>query len=100
MNKLLFIVLGMALVTYLPRMTPMVLLKDIKLPGFIKTFLEFIPYAALGALIIPGIFSSTGDIKSALAGTLVSTVLAFFRLNTMFVVLGGILGVFLTQTLF
>jgi branched-subunit amino acid transport protein len=81
-------------------MAPMVLLKDIKLPNFLKTFLEFIPYAALGALIIPGVFSSTGDIKSSIIGTIVSVSLAFFKLNTMFVVLGGILGVFLTQTLF
>ncbi len=100
MNRLLLVVLGMAFVTYLPRMAPMVLLKDIKLPNFLKIFLEFIPYAALGALIIPGVFSSTGDIKSAVVGTIVSASLAFFRLNTMFVVFGGILGVFLTQTLF
>ena len=100
MNRLLLVVLGMAFVTYLPRMAPMVLLKDIKLPDFLKTFLEFIPYAALGALIIPGVFSSTGDIKSSIIGTIVSVSLAFFKLNTMFVVLGGILGVFLTQNLF
>lgn len=100
MNRLFFLVLSMAVVTYLPRMAPMVLLKNIKLPGFIKTFLEFIPYAALGALIVPGILTSTGDIKSALAGTVVSTVLALFRMNTMFVVLGGVLGVFITQTFF
>ncbi|MDF2674748.1 MAG: branched-chain amino acid transport [Clostridiales bacterium] len=100
MNRLFFVVLGMTAVTYLPRMAPMVLLKDIKLPNFLKTFLEFIPYAALGALIIPGVFSSTGDIKSSIIGTIVSVTLAFFKLNTMFVVLGGILGVFLTQTLF
>ena len=100
MNRLLLVVLGMAFVTYLPRMAPMVLLKNIKLPNFLKIFLEFIPYAALGALIIPGVFSSTGDTKSAIVGTIVSASLAFFRLNTMFVVLGGILGVFLSQTLF
>jgi branched-subunit amino acid transport protein len=100
MDRLLLIVLGMAVVTYLSRMAPMVLLKDIKLPHFLKTFFEFIPYAALGALIIPGIFSSTGDLKSAIVGTIVSVSLALFRLNVMFVVLGGILGVLLTRTLF
>lgn len=100
MDRLLLIVIGMAVVTYFPRMAPMVLLKDIKLPHFLKTFFQFIPYAALGALIIPGIFTSTGDLKSAVVGTIVSVSLALFRLNVMFVVLGGILGVFLTQTLF
>lgn len=100
MNRMLLIVIGMAVVTYLPRMAPMVLLKNIKLPRFLKTFFEFIPFAALGALIIPGVFSSTGDVKSAVVGTIVSASLAFFRLNVMFVVLGGILSVFLIQTLF
>lgn len=100
MTKLFLIVAGMAVVTYLPRMAPMVLLKDMKLPGFLKSFFEFIPFAALGALIFPGILTSTGDTGSAVVGCLVSIILALFRLNVMIVVLGGILGVFLTQILF
>lgn len=97
MSKLILIVLGMAIVTYIPRMLPMVLLKDVKMPPFLKSFFQFIPFAALGALIFPEIISSTGNIKSALAGMVVSIILAFFRLNVMIVVLGGILGVFLYQ---
>lgn len=100
MNKLLLIVAGMAAATYIPRMAPMVLLKDMKLPKFLKSFFEFIPFAALGALIFPGIFTSTGDIGSAVVGCLVSIILALFRLNIMIVVLGGILGVFLAQIFF
>jgi branched-subunit amino acid transport protein len=100
MNKLLLIVAGMAAVTYIPRMAPMVLLKDMKLPKFLKSFFEFIPFAALGALIFPGVFSSTGDTGSAIVGCIVSIILALFRLNVMVVVLGGILGVFLVQIFF
>jgi branched-subunit amino acid transport protein len=97
MTRFLIIIAGMSLLTYLPRMLPMVLLKDIKLPSFFKAFFEFIPFAALGALIFPGILSSTGDGKSAIAGAIVSVGLALMKVNIMLVVLGGILGVFLFQ---
>jgi branched-subunit amino acid transport protein len=97
MSKLLWVVVGMGLVTYIPRMIPMVILKDMKLPAYLKSFLQFIPFAALGALIFPGILSSTGNTSSAVAGTIVSFILAFLRLNIMIVVLGGILGVYLWQ---
>jgi len=92
---LLLVVAGMALVTYIPRMLPMVLLQDIKLSPFLNRFLKFIPYAAIGALVFPGLLYSTGSTASALAGGLVSAILAFFRLNLMLVVLGGIAGVYL-----
>ncbi len=92
---LLLVVAGMALVTYIPRMLPMVLLRDIKLSPFLNRFLKFIPYAAIGALVFPGLLYSTGSTASALAGGLVSAILAFFRLNLMLVVLGGIAGVYL-----
>jgi len=92
--SLLLVVLGMALVTYIPRMLPLVLLRDIKLSPFLNRFLKYIPYAAIGALIFPGILTSTGSTASALAGGLVSVALAYYRLNLMLVVLGGIAGVY------
>lgn len=98
MNSLIFIVVGMALVTYLPRMLPLVLLRDIKLPKFINTFLQFIPFAILGALIFPGILSSTGEFTSSAVGTAAAVVLALLRLNIVLVVLGSILAAFLWGT--
>ncbi|MCK5672031.1 MAG: AzlD domain-containing protein [Spirochaetales bacterium] len=53
MNNILILVFLMALVTYIPRLLPMVLLKADKLPKKLKLFLSYIPYAVLGALIIP-----------------------------------------------
>ncbi|NLK73153.1 MAG: AzlD domain-containing protein, partial [Clostridiales bacterium] len=58
----------MLLVTYIPRMLPLVLLRDIKLHPFLDRFLKFIPPAVLGALIFPGILTSTGNLASAIAG--------------------------------
>ncbi len=93
MDSLVLLVLAMGAVTYIPRMLPMVLLQNLKLPAFLNRFLEFIPFAAIGALIFPGILSSTGDTASAVAGGAVSAMLAYLQLNLMLVVLGGIAGV-------
>lgn len=90
MNKLLLVVIAMALVTYLPRLIPLLLLGNQKLPRFLSTFLQFVPYAVLAALIFPGVLSSTGDISSSAAGALASFVLSWLRFNIMLVVLGGI----------
>jgi branched-subunit amino acid transport protein len=99
MNKLFYLVLAMGAVTFIPRMIPMVALKELKLPPRLRTFLQFIPFAVLGSLIFPGVISSTGDTRSAVAGTVTSLALAYFKLNIMIVVLGGILGVYLWQTI-
>lgn len=95
MDSILILVLGMGLVTYIPRMIPMVVLQNLKMPDFLKRFLEFVPFAALGALIFPGVLNSTNSTESAIFGTVISIVLAYFRVNIILVVLGGVLGVYL-----
>lgn len=99
MLKYILLVLAMGVVTYIPRLLPMVVLRNMRLPGRLKTFLGFIPYAALGALIFPGILTSTGDIASAAFGLLACVVLALAKLNVMIVVIGGIAAVYLYQLL-
>ncbi len=97
MNAYLLLVVGMGLVTYIPRMIPMVILKEIKLPAYLRRFLQFIPYAALGALIFPGILQSTSHIESAIFGGIISVIIALLRLNIIIVVLGGIFSVYLWE---
>jgi branched-subunit amino acid transport protein len=52
------LILGMVVVTYLPRMLPLTLLKNVKLPRSIERFLTVLPAAALGALIVPGVYTA------------------------------------------
>lgn len=51
------IILGMTLVTYLPRLIPLLVPGDLPLPPWLDRWLKLIPYAALGALIFPGILT-------------------------------------------
>lgn len=100
MNNLWVVVIGMGLVTYLPRMIPMVILQELKLPKFFKRFLGFIPFAALGALIFPGIIYSTPNIESAVFGGIISVIFALFRVNLIIVVFSGIFGVYVFELFF
>lgn len=97
MNNLWLLVIGMALVTYIPRMIPMVFLKDIKLTPRLKRFLEFIPYTVLACLIFPGILTSVGSMFSAIIGGIAAVLLALRGCNLVLIVLGAILSVYVAE---
>jgi branched-subunit amino acid transport protein len=48
---ILLLFLGMALVTYLPRMAPLVILSRLELPPWLLRWLSFVPVAVLSALL-------------------------------------------------
>ena len=52
----LLLLIGMGLVTYLPRMLPLVVLAQRRLPQSLVDWLGLIPAAILAALVAPGLF--------------------------------------------
>jgi branched-subunit amino acid transport protein len=52
------IILGMGLVTYLPRWFPLFFLSRRSLPQWFVQWLDLIPAAILGALLVPELFTS------------------------------------------
>ena len=100
MENRFVMVLGMALVTYIPRMIPLAILPGIELPKYLKSFLSFIPIAVLSALIFPGFLDSTGEPLTAILGAITAFVLAYNEKNLMIVVLGAIFTVFITSLIF
>ena len=68
-NFLMYLV-SMALVTYLVRMIPFTLMRKKIKSKYIKSFLNYVPYAVLGAMTFPYIFYSTGSIIPSVIGTL------------------------------
>ncbi len=52
------LLLGMGAVTYLPRLFPLVFLSRRELPRWFRGWLEFIPAAVLGALVLPQLLLS------------------------------------------
>lgn len=76
MSTLIYIAV-MAGVTYLIRMIPFTIFRKKITSPFFRSFLHYIPYAVLSAMTIPAIFSSTGSLPTAIAGTAAAVVLAY-----------------------
>ncbi|MEG0797387.1 MAG: AzlD domain-containing protein [Acidaminococcaceae bacterium] len=55
------VIVLMAIVTYLPRYLPLLLLAKYPLPRWFKTWLSFVPTAIFGALVFPEIFLQQGQ---------------------------------------
>ena len=91
---------GMALVTYIPRMIPLTFLDGKELPPIVSGVLRNIPYAVLGALIFPGIlFVQKGNILFGIIGAGAAFLIAILGGGVMPVVLGTI-GVLAVYSLF
>lgn len=90
------IIIGMSLVTMIPRMIPAYIVDRIHFPAWLNKWLNAVPYAALGALIFPGILSVRPEHPHiGIIGGLVAIVLAYFGLNIILVVIGAIATVFI-----
>lgn len=92
-------ILGMSLATYIPRGLPALLLDKVAISPKIEGVLYAIPYAALSALIFPGILSvdQTNPIVGIVGGG-IALILACFKLPIIYVISGAVLGVVLIKT--
>jgi len=78
-DKFLVYLLVMAGVTYLIRMLPLAAVRGKVRSVFLQSFLYYVPYAVLGAMTFPAIFSSTGSWITALCGTVAALVLGWME---------------------
>ena len=96
-NKAVIAVLLMCLVTYLPRMIPITLFKKQIESTYIKSFLNYVPYAVLASLTFPDVFTSTRFIASAIVGTIFALYLAWKEHSLVTVAIGAIVVVYVTE---
>lgn len=87
---LIWIIVGMGAVTYLPRMLPLVVFDAKKIHPRLRGILKNVPYAALGALIFPGILLTNHDLLFGIIGALTAFAVAYFGAGLMYVVLSAI----------
>ena len=88
---------AMALTTYLIRMLPLTIFRKPIRSLFLRSFLHYVPYAVLAAMTIPGILSSTGDIRTAAAGVIVAVVMAWRGCSLLTVAIGACAAVAAAQ---
>ncbi|MCL7748176.1 AzlD domain-containing protein [Halalkalibacter alkaliphilus] len=94
MNMML-IIAGMAIVTYIPRMLPLVFLDVERIPSWVQAILRNVPYAALGALIFPGILTINENIWYGVIGGITAIIIAYLGANLIIVVLSSIVALML-----
>jgi branched-subunit amino acid transport protein len=80
MSTELALILGMSAATMIPRVLPSLLAGRWTPPRRVRQFLDAVPYAALGALILPGVITS--DIthwRAGAAAGIVALIAAWFK---------------------
>lgn len=102
MEQIVVLILGMAIVTYLPRFLPLHVLTRIEIPKVVILWLRYVPVAVLAALIVPGVTAAERQLSLEWGNAyLLASFIAFFvawrSKNMMFTVIAGMGVVLLLQ---
>ena len=92
--------LVMAGVTYLIRMIPLTLIREKIKNKFIVSFLYYVPYAVLSAMVVPAIFFASGNIVTAAVGFVVAVLVAIFSKSLVIVASCSCVSVFIAELVF
>ncbi|WP_018921534.1 AzlD domain-containing protein [Salsuginibacillus kocurii] len=93
--EILLLIAGMGIVTYLPRVIPFLWLGNKTLPRWLENVLQNVPYAALGALIFPGILWVHDNVLFGLLGGAVAFFFAYRGSHMIVVVFSAIFALLL-----
>lgn len=97
MERILISIAVMALVTYIVRVIPLTLFRKQIKSRYIRSFLDYTPFAVLGVMTFPDVFTSTGSVYSAIAGTIVALILGYMRKGIVTVSCAAIVVVYLVE---
>ena len=90
-------VIVMALVTYLVRVIPLTLIRKEITNEFFLSFLYYVPFACLAAMVFPAILTSTSFMISGLVGLVVGLFMAYMEKSLMTVALTACGAVFICE---
>lgn len=90
-HEIYLLIIGMALATYIPRALPAFLMEKLKFGRQFQKFLSLLPYAAMSALIFPGVFSVDAAYPLfGIIGALAAVLLALWKCPLIVCVLGAV----------
>lgn len=89
----------LAVVTYIPRVIPLIINKKIE-SNYIKSILYYMPYCVLASMTFPAILYSTSNIISSLIGTIVGIILAYRGNSLIRVAVISVVTVYLIDILY
>lgn len=96
----LILIIGMMLVTFLPRYIPMLIVGRVELPERLFRALRYVPVAVLTAILIPEAFVRDGNIElglhnAYLYASIISALIAWRFKNLLLTIGGGLIVFFL-----
>ena len=90
-NNVIILILGMAIVTFIPRVIPAVLVDKMNFGPKTEKFLKLIPYTAMAAIIFPGILTAdAANPAYGLAGGAVALAFGLRKRSVMVCVLAAV----------
>ena len=93
LGQMTVMILVMAFVTYLIRMLPFAFFRKKIKSQYLKSVLYYIPYAVLSAMTFPYIFYSTGNLYTAIIGTVVAIIASICKRSLLTVAILACLSV-------
>lgn len=98
--KMVLLVLTMAAVTYLIRAIPFAFFRKKIKSVYLCSVLYYVPYAVLSAITFPYILYSTGNIYTALVGTVVALIASVCKRSILIVAILACAAVFISGLCF
>lgn len=96
-QNFIYAILAMCGVMIAVKVIPILFCKGKIKNNFIKSFLEYVPFAVLTSMIIPEIFHSTSSVISATIGFIAAIILAYVGQSLVVVALSTTLIVFIAE---
>ncbi|MFW5684024.1 MAG: AzlD domain-containing protein [Spirochaetota bacterium] len=98
--ELVFVIVGMTSVTYVPRLVPLLMRRSERIPPWQARALRLVPITAVGALLIPdGLTAVGGNVDLSLIGVASAAALALLVRQPFVVVVGSVAIVVFAITL-
>ena len=86
-------------VTWAIRMIPLALIRRKFRNRFFLSFLHYLPYGVLAAMIFPAVFTCCGSLAASCIGTAVAVILAFFHAKLIVVSAAAVFAAWLAGVL-
>ena len=85
LSRLLVYIAVTAVSTYLIRVIPLVAIQKKIENRFFRSFLYYVPYAVLAAMIMPAVFYATGNLIASTIGFAIAMIFAYNKKNMVWV---------------
>lgn len=92
LSRLLVYIAVTAVSTYLIRVIPLVAIQKKIENRFFRSFLYYVPYAVLAAMIMPAVFYATGNLIASTIGFAIAMIFAYNKKNIVTVACASCIG--------